>query len=314
MAAVAAEGVAAATTTLSSHKGAVNAAVFNSDGGYCMTGGDDRRVLLWNPWRETDAASAPFPIKDYSAHNQRVLDIAIAKDDRSFASCGGDRTVFVWDVTSGLVTRRLVGHEQRVNAVQYSSEGTVLVSASYDKTVRCWDLRSKSAAPLQILTGATDSVSTVAVSAAHQIVAGSIDGNVLVYDLRKGSVARDSIGPPVGHVALSADQNCVLAATLDSTLRLLDIASGQLLCEYRGHVNDSFKLSCCLSHDDSTVLSGSEQGALHAWDLVEGKQLFRRQAHKGPVVAVCCHPTNGTLLTASHDGTVKLWADSQGQA
>ena len=81
--------MAASTTTLASHKGAVNAAVFNSDGSYCMTGGDDRRVLLWNPWREPDAK--PYPIKDYSAHNQRVLDIAIAKDDRSFASCGGDR-------------------------------------------------------------------------------------------------------------------------------------------------------------------------------------------------------------------------------
>ena len=177
-----------ATTTLSSHKGAVNAAVFNSDGGYCMTGGDDRRVLLWNPWRETaDAATAPFPIKDYSAHNQRVLDIAIAKDDRSFASCGGDKTVFVWDVGSGRVLRRLVGHEQRVNAVAYAAECSVLLSASYDTTVRCWDCRSRNAAPIQVLADHADSVSSVAVCA-HEIITGSIDGCARAYDLRVGKM------------------------------------------------------------------------------------------------------------------------------
>ena len=80
---------------------------------------------------------------------------------------------------------------------------------------------------LQVLHGAADSVGSVAVSS-HEIIAGSIDGHVLTFDLRKGSVARDHIGPPVGYVALSSDQNCVLAATLDSTLRLLDKATGQV--------------------------------------------------------------------------------------
>ena len=108
-------------------------------------------------------------------------------------------------------------------------------------------------------------------------------------------------------MVLSGDHNCLLCATLDSRLRLLDKSSGTVLCEYRGHVNDSFKLSCCLSHDDSTVLSGSEQGALHAWDLVEGTQLGKVICHKGPLVSLSCHPKTAAVLTASHDGTAKMW-------
>ena len=38
------------------------------------------------------------------------------------------------------------------------------------------------------------------------------------------------------------------------------------------------------------MLSGSEEGTLHAWDLVEGKQLLKKQVHSGPVVALSCHP------------------------
>ena len=56
--------------------------------------------------------------------------------------------------------------------------------------MRCWDLRSRNAAPIQVLEGATDSVSAIAASS-HEIIAGSIDGHVLTFDVRKGSVARE---------------------------------------------------------------------------------------------------------------------------
>ena len=308
-----------------------------------MTGGDDRSVRLWNPHR---GEAASTPIKEYSAHNQRVLDVAIAADNASFASCGGDRTVFVWDVTSGLVRRRLTGHEQRVNCVRYGPDGACLITGSYDKTVRCWDLRSSHVHPIQVLGGAADSVSSVAISE-YEIVVGSIDGTITTFDLRVGQASRDSLGPPVGHVALSGDHNCLLCATLDSRLRLLDKASGALLCEYRGHENRAFKLGCSaaaaqthglaprsthrpspmrrshaavrvavaagsLSTDDARVLCGSESGHLHAWDLVDGRQLLRHQAHTGPVVSLACHPKANMLLTASHDGTCKLWAAKGG--
>ena len=204
--------------TLRSHKGSVNAVTFNHDGNYCLTAGDDRRVLLWNPHREQAEMA---PIKEYTGHSQRILDVAVAQGNASFASCGGDRTVFVWDVSSGLISRRLCAHEQRVNAVAYNDDYSILLSASYDKMVCCWDMRSRNTAPVQTLTDSADSVSAVA-SSSHYMHASSIDGKVRTYDLRAGTLTADTIGQPVTHVALSHDQNCLLAGTLDSRLRLLD--------------------------------------------------------------------------------------------
>ena len=42
-------------------------------------------------------------------------------------------------------------------------------------------------------------------------------------------------------------------------------------CVYRysGHVNSDYKLDSCLSQDDSHVISGSEDGRVCFWDLVE---------------------------------------------
>lgn len=290
------------------HKGAVNAVKFNADGNYCLTGGEDRRILLWNPHRDLEAEGAAHaPIKEYAAHNNRVLDIAVARDNASFASCGGDKMVFMWDVASGRVSRRLIGHEQRVNCVAYNEESSILLSGSYDKSVRCWDCRSRSTTAVQVLTQCADSVSAV-ISSSHEIIVGSIDGCIRTFDLRMGSLSCDSIGCPVTNVSLSRDQNCVLASSLDSTLRLIDKSTGQLLNQYTGHQSKMFKTGCCISHDDAFVLSGSEDGLLHVWDLVEARPLRRIRAHSGPLVALSCHPKRLSMLSASHDGTVKLWS------
>ena len=46
---------------------------------------------------------------------------------------------------------------------------------------------------------------------------------------------------------------------------------------------------------------------MHVWDLVEAKQVLKVRAHRRAVGMVCCHPTRHDVLTASHDGTAKLW-------
>ena len=47
-----------------------------------------------------------------------------------FASSGGDRSVFVWDVATGVTTRRLAGHMGKVNAVEFNTDTSVLASGA----------------------------------------------------------------------------------------------------------------------------------------------------------------------------------------
>merc|ERR1711998_716808 len=101
-----------------------------------------------------------------------------ANDNASFASCGGDRTVFLWDVTTGAGGRRFEGHGSRVNAICFGGDESsggksgvgsgggivgdaILFSGSYDRTVRCWDMRSRSRDPIQVVEGFKDSVMSV---------------------------------------------------------------------------------------------------------------------------------------------------------
>lgn len=56
------------------------------------------------------------------------LSVCRSHDNAKFASSGGDRSVFVWDVTAGVTTRRLSGHMSKVNAVELNADATVLAS------------------------------------------------------------------------------------------------------------------------------------------------------------------------------------------
>ena len=69
----------------------------------------------------------------------------------------------------------------------------MVASGSYDATVRLWDCKSQSTKPIQVLEEAKDSVSSLHV-VGHEIVTGSVDGRMRVYDLRMGMIFVDVIG------------------------------------------------------------------------------------------------------------------------
>ena len=116
-----------------------------------------------------------------------------ANDARSFASCGGDRQVYLWDTVTGRILRQFHGHHLKINAICFNEDSSVLASGSDDKSVRLWDMRSReSRYPIQILDEARDSIGSVCIRGTT-IAVGSVDGNVRIYDIRKGSMASDNL-------------------------------------------------------------------------------------------------------------------------
>lgn len=101
-------------------------------GTYILTGSSDRAIHLSravpnNAGSSTQAVETITPIQRYEAHGYSVLDVAVAADNARFASVGGDRQVFLWDVEQGNTTRRWTGHTSRVEAVQFAGEGDSVV-------------------------------------------------------------------------------------------------------------------------------------------------------------------------------------------
>ncbi len=324
------------------HSSAVQAAVFNAAGSHALTGGADRIICLWNPYRPPFAEDGPtgaLLLRQFRGHGQDVRGLAVAPDGATFASVGGDRFSLVWDVEKGVALRKAYGHEGAINAVAFAGGGgggggpSVLATGSDDKTVRLCDLRvPPTRAPLQVLRGARDNITGVAVAGAC-VLAAALDGCLRTWDLRAARACVDEL-PPGGRalsaLAVSHDGACALVAApargagaggAPAALALIETASGSVLNAYEGHANAHFRLQPCLLPGDSHVACGSEDGRVLLWDLVAGApQELPGPPHARAVACVDARPLPGeppgsgatALLTGSHDGTAKLWSNARG--
>lgn len=108
---------------------------------------------------------------------------------------------------------------------------------------------------------------------------------------------------PITSVQQTHDGNAVLVSSLDSVIRLMDKGNGQLLQSYIGHNNKDYRIRSCLGLSDAVVISGSEDGQIFAWDLLEGTVIEKLDAHDGKVAsAVACNGGRKEWASAGVDG------------
>ena len=186
-------------------------------------------------------------------------------------------------------------------------ESNMIISGSIDGKVKLWDLRSRSFDHLQELDDFKDSVTHIDIST-QQILVSCLDKRVRLYDVRFGRMFCDYMGEPATCASLSKDDQCILVSVLGNRILLLDKMSGELLNEYKGHTNKQYQIESCLNNESSEIFSGSEDGYVYRWDLLEAKikQRLKHDTDK-TVHSISYHPDENKLLSAQ-ERFVYLWA------
>uniref|UniRef100_A0A915IM71 WD repeat domain-containing protein 83 n=1 Tax=Romanomermis culicivorax TaxID=13658 RepID=A0A915IM71_ROMCU len=82
---------------------------------------------------------------------------------------------------------------------------------------------------------------------------------------------------------------------------------------FNGHKNNEYKIDSCLISTDDYVISGSEDGKIYIWNLIEGKLAFTLDNSiasaafsRKPFHSLSSHPTKPCLLAANMD-KIYLW-------
>lgn len=168
-------------TSFEAHPDYIRAIAVHPTSNYVLTASDDMLIRMWDWTNQSQWRLA----KTFEGHSHYVMGLAInPKDTNTFASACLDRTIKIWNISSGHPNFSIEAHETKgVNHVDYypGSDKPYLLTTSDDRTVKVWDYTTK--ALIATLEGHTSNVSFACYHPELPvIVSGSEDGTVKIWN------------------------------------------------------------------------------------------------------------------------------------
>jgi F-box and WD-40 domain protein CDC4 len=159
--------------------------------------------------------------------------------------------------------RVLSGHQHSVRAI--AAHGDTLVSGSYDCTVKVWKISTGQT--LHTLQGHTMKVYSVVLDhKRNRCISGAMDHMVKVWSLDDGAPLYNLEGHTSLVGLLALEQDFLVSAAADSTLRIWDSVHGHCKNTLSAHTG----AITCFQHDGQKVISGSDR-TLKMWDVRNGE-------------------------------------------
>ncbi|MFB8031734.1 hypothetical protein ACFC5Z_02005 [Streptomyces sp. NPDC056004] len=272
----------------------------------------------WHVRWATGSQISQALVRTLIGHAGPVHSVAVAQlDGRLHAvTTSDDRSVRVWDLTTGIQIRHFTGHAGPVHSVAVAQLGgrSHAVTTSFDGSVRVWDLTT--GIQIRHLTGHAGPVYSVVVSELDgrlHAVTTSDDRSVRVWDLTTGIQIRHLTGHtgPVIAVAVAELDGRPHAVTTsrDESVRVWDLATGKQVRSLTGHAGPVYSVVVSELDGRPHAVTTSVDGSVRVWDLAVRAQVRSLAGHTGPVIAVVVSELDGRphAVTTSVDGSVRVW-------
>ncbi|KAI1827705.1 hypothetical protein F4861DRAFT_330954 [Xylaria intraflava] len=148
-------------------------------------------------------------------YSHRVFAVAFSRDGRILASGSEDKTIRLWDATTGRMQRVLKGHSGSVLNVVFSPDSRTIASGSMDQTVRLWNVATGKTRC--VLRGHSNSVHSIAFSPDGKTIATGCYRSIRLWDAATSCCIR-SVESDVIPSKLSFDKQGISLFTGTSTI------------------------------------------------------------------------------------------------
>jgi hypothetical protein len=311
-----------------SEQGVIRSVVISGDGRHVLATAVDGSTTcqMWSLVDGKLTGAAAFP-ELQSARAEFATFVPKAGEDAAAPAIatlrGGEARI--WNLARKSMEKSFSPH-QAVPAVDISDDGAYVATGSLDGSIKVWDANSGRSV-LKIDAAHARGVLGVAFApgASDRLLSCGDDKSARLWtlDLKAGKFAAgrafEGHSASVNRAIFAADGKTILTASDDRTAKLWSVESGETLRTMTGQTGPI--RAADLSSDGTLVVTADESSVV-VWDAKTGERVLGQaiQGHGGDLTDVRFAPDRvvetprdgGTIrlrriLTASMDGTAKLW-------
>ena len=247
-------------------------------------------------------------------HKGPVRSVAFSSDGQRIVSGSSDKTIKVWDATSGQATQLLEGHKGSVVSVAFSADGQRILSGSLDNTIKFWDATTGEEALSLTLKGSAVRwpVTSLAFSSTGRRAVGENSSRITVWDASNGReklVLHRGKGVRTGSVVFSTSGRRIVGG-VGKDVNVWDSTTGAKTLTLKGHIGSVSSVAFCAN--GLRIVSGGSDGLIKVWDSATGMEISTLKGHTQMVLSLAISP-DGHRIVSGSSSEMNVWESASTQ-
>jgi WD40 repeat protein len=289
------------------HTDRIRTVAFDPTGTRVVTASWDGTARIW----ETGTGRELQVLKG-NPEDGPLADAAFDPDSSRVVTAREDGVVQLWDARTGREILEFEGHEEGAETVEFDPDGDRIVTAGWDDTARIWD--ASTGDTIHVLRGHEEIVYWATFSPdGERVATASRDGTTRLWDTSTGKqvfLLDDVFDGWVRQVVFSPNGKLVASARSDGWSYAWNTSTGNLEETFCCH--DEEVGAVAFSPDGKFLVTGGDK-SVQVFEVDGGILNATMLGHTDWVRSVAFSPDGRTVVSASDDGTARVWETNVGR-
>lgn len=305
--------------------GFMTIAKYNNSGEIIYIADKDSKIITAVETREYKVFGS------FDGHNGVVWNLDISSDDKILISCSGDLSICFWQTDNGNKIHQFVERcipkyictqkKLQTNLVGIICEGLGKKSSTY---ISIYDLdhvyQNDFSEKIKLTWNKTSKPTILLWLNEDILIIGCDDGKIILKNINDVDGINDKEyqfhDNAIKSIVWNKTKNQILTGSLDCTAKQIDVSTWEVKSIYKSTVPINWAL---WNHNDRKVFVGGGIEAMNVaktsnndlnlkvYRTSDQKLMNHMASHFGPIRYIDKSPSNRNFLTASQDGTVKIY-------
>ena len=238
-----------------------------------------------------------------------VSSVALSKDGKMLASGHKDGIMEIWNLDPHRKYGEFIREGNTIWDILFDDEQQYIYTANADGKLRRWNIETKILENIytrhrRLVNSARFSPNGV------YLATGSSDNSVILWNILTGEIENNLMAHSgwVTSLSFSPNGRYLISGSADKKVMVWAIPRGYMLRESQQFPSEVWAVEFI---NNEEVIIGEASGDLSLWNMETAKEIRRvTGAHQAAIRTICHSQTSKHIYTASNDGTIKIWDDS----